>query len=172
MTRTRVIVDTNVPKVANGAQEAPHASPNCIATCVRRIRDIQTRQVLVLDKSWHIVKEYMRELRSAGEPGVGDAFLKWVLTNQHNPKHCERVPITPDDSREYVEFPDDPQLVAFDLADRKFVAVARSHPAHPPILNAVDSDWWVHRAALEAHDIRIEFLCPEHMGDATDVATG
>lgn len=172
MTRARVIVDTNVPKVANGMQDAPHATNACIAICVSRIRDIQIGQILVLDKGWQILREYIRELRSEGQPGVGDAFLKWVLTNQYNPKHCEHVSITPDDSRGYVEFPDDPQLAVFDLADRKFVAVARSHPAHPPILNAVDNDWWVHRAALEAHDVRIEFLCPEHMGDTTDVATG
>ena len=159
----RVIVDTNVPKVANGQREAPHATPQCIATCTDWIHNILTQYVLVLDDNWHILGEYSRQLRSKGHPGVGDAFLKWVLTNQCNPNHCKQVHITKDVHRGYAEFPNDLDLGSFDSSDRKFVAVARSHPDHPPILNAVDADWWDYRGALERHGIRIEFLCPDHM---------
>jgi len=36
-----------------------------------------------------------------------------------------------------------------------------AHPEHPPILNAVDSDWWHHQDALARHGVRVEFLCPD-----------
>jgi hypothetical protein len=167
----RVIVDTNVPKVANGQREAPHATPQCIATCTDWIHNILTQYVLVLDDNWHILGEYSRQLRSEGYPGVGDAFLKWVLTNQCNPKHCEQVHITEDAHRGYAEFPNEPDLDSFDSSDRKFVAVARTHPEHPSILNAVDTGWWDHRIALERHGIRIEFLCPDHMNQTSKDVT-
>jgi len=43
------------------------------------------------------------------------------------------------------------------------VAASVSHPERPPILNAVDTDWWNYRMALERHGVRVEFLCPEAM---------
>ena len=45
---------------------------------------------------------------------------------------------------------------------QKFVAVALASGAHPPILNAVDSDWWNHRAALADAGVTCEFLCRQH----------
>jgi hypothetical protein len=45
------------------------------------------------------------------------------------------------------------------------VAVALTHPDHPPIYNAVDSDWQIHQQALEKHGIQIEFLCPDCLKD-------
>ena len=57
----KVIVDTNVPVVANG--EASHASPTCVIASVHKLRDIQVHHTLVLDDGWHILKEYMANLR-------------------------------------------------------------------------------------------------------------
>jgi len=151
----KLIVDTNVAVVANGRRQSPQASPSCVLTCVGRLRDLQLRHTLVLDDGWRILREYLRELSSIGQPGVGDAFLKWVLTNQTNPRRCEQVHITPRDATqpdgEFCEFPADPALDGFDLSDRKFVAVAVAHAEHPPILNAVDTDWWPCCAALAGH---------------------
>ena len=160
----KVVVDTNVPKAANN--ETPQASLQCIFTCAKWIQDIEEQHSIVLDDRWRILKEYIRQLNSKGQPGVGDAFLKWVLTNLSNPKHCEQVHITEDAHRGYVEFPNDPDLGSFDSSDRKFVAVARTHPEHPLILNAVDTDWWDHRVAFERHGIHIKFLCPNYMNRA------
>lgn len=161
----RAIVDTNVLKVAN--RQTSQASPNCVVTCTHQLRDIQSRGTLVLDDGWYILREYLSNLRSGGQPGVGDAFLKWVLTNWANPHRCELVHISPldDDPRgcSFAEFPPDPDLKDFDPSDRKFVAVARAHLDHPPILNAVDTDWWASRSALERNGVRVEFLCPEAM---------
>jgi hypothetical protein len=139
-----VIMDTNVPLVAN--ENAAQASPDCILSCIKWIRHITSDQDLIaLDDGWRIIKEYQNELRSEGEPGIGDAFLKWVLTNVENPRRCHKVAITQKNNSEddFQEFPDDPALKDFDRSDRKFVAVAIKHPKHPKILNAWDTDWLI-----------------------------
>ena len=51
----------------------------------------------------------MNKLDQKGQPGLGDAFLKWVLTNQANPGKVEKIPVTPeqdaDGNESYEEFP-------------------------------------------------------------------
>jgi len=155
----RVVVDTNVPVVANGKSE--QASPKCVEDCAVRLRKLTRQDKLVLDDGWLIIKEYKANLRSSGQPGMGDAFLKWVLTNYCNPKCCELVPITPRDAIEtdFEEFPSDPALENFHAKDRKFVAVALSHPQKPAILQAVDTRWWEMREALRVAGVTVHFLC-------------
>jgi hypothetical protein len=157
-----LIVDTNVPIVANQHQ-SPQASPLCILACIDKLREIQIEHILVLDNNREIIREYIRNLHSSGQPGVGNAFLKWVLTNQANPLRCELVELELDDQGEYINFPKAEALAHFDLSDRKFVAVALTHLAHPPILNAVDTDWWHHRQVLAEQGVQVDFLCPEEM---------
>ena len=91
------VVDTNVAVVAKG--RSGQASLGCVITCNERLGQIMSGEVkLVLDDMWRIIGEYMQNLRSSGEPGVGDAFLRWVLTNKDNPQRCELVTITPVES--------------------------------------------------------------------------
>jgi hypothetical protein len=103
-----VIVDTNVAVVAN--KKTAQASPACVMACISTIQEIRKQQILVLDDDWRILREYIANLRSAGQPGVGDAFLKWVLTNRDNPQHCEQVHLTPApapaDDNDFTAFPD------------------------------------------------------------------
>jgi hypothetical protein len=68
--------------------------------------------------------------------------------------------------RRFAEFPDDDALRGFDVSDQKFVAVALASNEHPPILNAVDSDWWNYGPALARHDVVVENLCPDHRSTA------
>jgi hypothetical protein len=118
------------------------------------------RGTIVLDDGAWILSEYRDNLRSDGQPGVGDAFLKWVYNYQWNPQRCERVHITPAaDGTSFAEFPNDPALGDFDPSDRVFVAAACAHPGRPPILNAVDTDWWIFRGILQRNGVRLEFLC-------------
>jgi len=154
------VVDTNVPIVANG-KRSPQASLECVATCARRLDALMKTGKLVLDDGWLILNEYKKHLRSSGQPGPGDAFLKWVLTNRRNPNRCELVTITPhgSDPNNFVEFPPDPRLNGFDPADRKFVAVSRARLPHPPILQAVDPGWWKFRKVLAENGVTTEFLC-------------
>lgn len=154
------VVDTNVLCVAN--RRTPHASAQCVQQTVRALQTVSTTGHLVLDRGLLIMSEY-RGCANAGQPGVGDAFLKWVLTNWANRERCTLVTITPNADRQFEEFPNNPALTGFDRDDRKFVAVALAHPELPPILNAVDTDWWEFREALETHGVRIEFLCPDAM---------
>jgi len=155
----KAVIDTNVPVVAN---DLDREFPDCVAACAERLARFQRRGTLVLDDGWRILREYMRHLRSTGQPGVGDAFLKWVLTNISNPSRCRFVSIT--DAGEptgFAEFPNDTRLAAFDRSDRKFVAVALAGPDRPPILQALDSAWWPFTGVLAEHGVRVDFICPD-----------
>jgi hypothetical protein len=151
-----------VGAVANGQGIAPQASPDCVIHCTERLRQITEKGKILLDQGGCILGEYQRVLAPAGQPGPGHAFLKWVFTNLWNPARCELVPITPDPDagRGFLEFPSDPDLARFDPDDRVFVAVACAHTLHPPILNAVDTDWWLFQDALARNGVHVEFLCP------------
>jgi hypothetical protein len=151
------IVDTNVLIVAN--HKAPQASPECVLSCVQYLNNLRKSDILVIDSDWLIIGEYQRKNSDSGQPGVGDAFLKWVLTNRTNPKHCEQVHITQRAENDFAEFPRSQSLAGFDPSDRKFVAVALTHPQRPAIANAVDSDWRNYEHALAEHGIKIDFLC-------------
>jgi len=151
-----LIVDTNVGVVAN--EQAPHASPDCVIACVDALEQITAgRARLVLDDGWEILNEYLRYMSSSGQPGPGDAFVKWALNNLANPARCERVPL------DLGVFPNDPDLAAFDPADRKFVALALASDSRPPVANAVDSDWWHFREALRHAGVEVIFLCPDRV---------
>ena len=154
-----VVVDTNVVVVANGRSE--QASADCVEICGERLEEIMHGEVkLVLDNRWIILGEYMQNLRSSGVD-VGDRFLGWILVNKD--ERCDLVSITPvnGSESEFEEFPDDLALDNFDPDDRKFIAVAVSHPEKPPILQAVDSQWWDFRNTFRRNGIIVEFICEE-----------
>lgn len=157
-----IVVDTNVPVVAN--RQSAQASPECVLACVQRLGRITNEaESLVLDDQYLIVTEYIHNLASSGQPGVGDAFLKWVLTNWANPQRCQLVRITPLNGQKvtFQEFPAVPDLAGFDPSDRKFVAVALAHGQQSPILQAVDSKWWEFRDALHCNGVQVDFLCEQ-----------
>ncbi len=156
-----VVVDTNVGMVANRVMG--EASRECVMACARRLGALMTSDRLILDDTRRILSEYVPNLSARGQPGIGTAFLKWVLTNLHNADRCRLVTITPraEDERDFEEFPRDAALAHFDLSDRKFVAVAVAANGHIPILQAVDSAWWGLRAPLRTNGIVVEFLCPK-----------
>jgi hypothetical protein len=164
--RAGALMDTNVAVVANG--RAPQAGDRCMATCIETLRDLRENWRLLLDDQGLVLDEYRRNLSPSGQPGPGDAFFKWLWSNQGNPEHCRQVAITPirNDRRSFEEFPDDPDLAGFDPSDRKFVAVSIASGERAPVLNAVDSDWWNYREALARHGIEVRFLCPELMKGA------
>ncbi len=161
--RSAVVIDTNVLVVANRRNDQAGAS--CVLACVDALETAQKRQVVCIDSGRRCFDEYFRNAHRSGEPGLGDAFIKWLWERQANPRCCEKVDITPKpgDADNFVEFPDDPELSGFDRSDRKFVAVARGSQNQPTILNATDTDWWHFNSALGRHGIRVQFLCPELM---------
>ena len=159
------LVDTNVGVVAN--EKCDEAAPGCVLACARRLLEFQSVYRLVLDSSDLILDEYRKRLSLSGRPGAGDAFMKWVWDNRFNTEYCEPVEIharVNPRGEDYHEFPDVPELADFDPADRKFAAAALASTDRPTVLNAVDSDWWDYRDALQAHGIEVEFLCPDVFG--------
>jgi hypothetical protein len=157
-----VVIDTNVLVVAN--RKHPPASLGCIEACMQALEDARNG-VTLIDDLQLILDEYRQHCSFAGQPGLGDAFFKWLWSNQANARHCLRVSITPHPQRGFAEFPDDEALAGFDSSDRKFVAVALGSQQDARVLNASDTDWWQHREALQRHGVQIAFLCPELMRD-------
>ncbi|MFX3551081.1 hypothetical protein V8921_17915 [Ralstonia mannitolilytica] len=105
--------------------------------------------------------EYQNKTSSRKGVGVGDVFVKWVLTNLQRPDKVHQVTLNQHAEDHYAEFPDADLEKIFDASDRKFVAVAYAHPKRPPIWQAVDCkwlDWW---EPLKKHGITIEFLCKD-----------
>jgi len=158
-----VVADTNVLIVANGKSE--QASPDCVIAAITALETAKGQQVVVVDSGLRIFNEYFRYASLSGQPGLGDVFLKWLWNNQANSDRCEQVNITPlaNDPDTFEEFPNDPDLAAFDLSDRKFVAVACASANNPTLLNATDTDWWDFRIPLSRNGLVINFLCPELM---------
>jgi hypothetical protein len=158
-----VVIDTNVLIVANG--KADHVGIGCCLNCIKALERAQKKQMIIIDSGMRIIKEYQRYSSRAGQPGMGDAFFKWLFYNQCNLRRCKQVDITPikDDTDDFEEFPRDPNLAGFDRSDRKFVAAAVASRLHPTILNATDTDWWFSRKTLEKYQVSILFLCPELM---------
>ena len=157
------VVDVNVAIAANG--KSPQADLDCVAGCVNALDNIPKSGLVVLDDGMRILSEYQRHLSPKGQPGLGDAFMKWVWENQAVVERCERVILTPSGTwdEDFAEFPTDPALTNFDPADRKYVAAALVSQRAPEVLNAVDPDWWQYRDALQRNGVRLRFLCPQHM---------
>ncbi len=153
------VVDTNVLMVANKKNKA--ASSGCIQVCADQLHEIASAGKVVLDDEWRILHEYARHLNPSGQPGFGDFFYKWALTNRKNPQRCELVKITPlpTEIENFLEFPGDKRLEDFDPSDRKFIAVSMAHPQHPPVLQALDSEWWKFKTELEDNEVNVVFLC-------------
>lgn len=152
------LVDTNVAVVANGKSE--QADDSLVEKCIDAILEVTRNGGLVVDEGGLIFEEYRLNLSLSGQPGTGDAFMKWVNDYQWNPEFCERRTITwlEGDERGFAEFPTAPALQKFDHSDRKFVAVANAVVPKRPILEAVDFKWWGWKDALAAEGILVFFL--------------
>ena len=164
------LVDTNVAITANGKN---HMSAECVVACQHSLNQLMLSGRLVIDDQWKILGEYMNKLHPQGQPGLGDAFLKWVLTHQTNAQKVEMVSVTSQKdvsgNVSYKEFPDDTGLADFDPSDRVFIAVAASHVERPPILQATDSKWlgkW--NTALLNAGIKIDYLCEDELQQIYD----
>lgn len=153
------VVDTNVVLVANGQHE--DVSPDCIASCALRLQDIMLSGKLALDEGFRILSEYQNKTVPKTSNRPGDAFVRWALRNNANDSRIDCVVLTEHSERGFEAFPVDDDLLDFDPPDRKFVAVARSHPHSPPILQAADSKWLGWNNALKKHGVTVEFLCPD-----------
>jgi hypothetical protein len=118
---------------------------------------------LIIDDLGLLLSRYREYLSGKEQPGVGDAFLKYLADNEYNKRKVTRISLTSDSKHNFEAFPKIAELETFDHADRIFVALALSASVPSVIINAVDSDYSHHREALEASGVRVEELCPERL---------
>jgi hypothetical protein len=151
-----VVVDTNTAVIANGSDEPSRA---CVRNCAAALASLVASGVAVVDADRKIVREYLQNLDPKRQPGVGHAFVKWLLSNLGNRARVHQVKFHAEDERchSIVELGD--RFAYVDPSDRKFVAVALLHPARPTILEAFDSKWWGWRARLSAAGVDVTFVC-------------
>ncbi len=160
------LLDTNVPKTANLAHRpdtVPQEMVACVNACVDAIEHVIQKRCLILDDGDEIFDEYRQQLSMAGQPGMGDRFMKWVHDNRWTLPSSSRVTITKNGDT-YDQFPNHAGLVNFDRSDRKFVATSNGHSnkRKPPILQAVDFKWWGWKNALDQVGIKVIFMDPAY----------
>jgi len=162
------VVDENVPIVANDIIRAgsklvpiaPQADDACRLAVVQRLRQLTTTGIIVIDDAGEVIQRYRGYLSGKGQPGLGDAFLKYLADNEFNSTKVSRIPLLKTCDGSYDAFPRDPDLKTFDLDDRIYVALVLASQRSAILLNAVDSDYSHHQAALTRHGVRVEELCP------------
>jgi hypothetical protein len=151
------VVDTNVLVIAN---HRDGGSYSCANNCAQILLSIKKNGTIVLDGDDRILSEYRVYCCVAGQPGLGDSFVRWVHDNIGRRDLVQCVNITPHlGPHQFQEFPEHDELAQFDPADEVFVAVSNSHPEHPPIVQAADSKWWGWKEALRERGIGVEFVC-------------
>src|SRR5256885_11716585 len=101
---TRAVVDANVPIVANGRDGNYDLS--CQAACVEALGQLMKRGIAFIDDGGVMLTEYARYLRYRGQPGIGDAFFRFVIQNQANRRRVQQITLPfRADSDDYVDFP-------------------------------------------------------------------
>lgn len=158
----RCVVDTNVATTANGSN--PGAPADCVAESARALAEVMTAGHVFVDEGGEIVKEYRANLSAGGQPGPGDMFLKWLLTNEWGQKRVTRIAIKRRGGPNDVDFEELPAFsdgTVVDASDRKFVAVAAASPEKPPLLQSFDSKWWGWQTAFAGVGLKIHYLCPK-----------
>ena len=152
-----VVVDTNVILVANGAHG--DVSPECVLKCVQQLQQLMQGGSIAIDDAYRILGEYQHRTSPRKGKGVGDLFIKWILTKLPDSQCVHQVHLTELGEDRFSEFPVATLEAAFDRPDRKFAAVANAHPAKPTIWQAADCkwlDWW---PELKVHGVEVTFLC-------------
>lgn len=149
------VVDTNVLIVGSAAVEpkygdvgVPPEGIEVVFDWLVTFRDDAGRK-LVLDDLWKIYEEYNHKLN-------GQHFGLQVV--HHKLQSCLRTEPVTYDGDGYGVVP--AGLAALDNSDKKFAAAALNDPANIHIVNAADSDWKQHEAALEAHGVVVVELLP------------
>ena len=156
----RAVVDTNVLLVSN--RDHAEISEECVITCIEALASLRQSGVTVIDDEWRILGEYQNKLNpNRGQKEPGDAFLKYLLRQQANPKHVAEVSVTESADDWFEEFPDHALQREFDPPDRKFIAVAAADAENPPILQAADCKWLNWWEPLSQAGVHFRFVCQD-----------
>jgi len=159
------VVDENVPIVANDSvrlePKAPQADIDCRLACVQALRSIVKSGILIVDSAGEVLENYRRHLQHRGQPGVGDAFFKHIIDHHFNRRKVRRVSLVKNAKRGFEAFPAEAALATFDRSDRIYIALALAALEKPHVLNAVDSDYCEHKAALGGAGVHVHEICPQ-----------
>lgn len=154
----KCILDTNVPVKASYAHtDYGDEELELIGACVDFIHGFMKNpdSKLVLDMEWEIINEYRRNMK---QTPMGTQFMNWVNMYISRADFTKDIVKLERQEEGYDAFPNDIALDGFDLADRKFVALALSHNEKPPIIQAADGKWLEYVDKLKEYGIHIEFL--------------
>ena len=154
---THVVVDTNVVVVANGSHA--DVSPECVIECVDRLQHLMKHGKVVIDDAYRILNEYQKQSSPMKNRRPGDVFVRWLLKNNANTRHVEKVALTEPTRDVFNEFPDATLQAVVDASDRKFLATAAAHAKRPVVWQATDSEWLDWWQPLKAAGVTVEFLC-------------
>src|SRR3954451_18638777 len=104
----RIVVDTNVPVVANGRTDASNGgrppSIDCRLAAIDFLEETLATRCVLLDLAGEIQAEYRRYLSPTGQPGVGDRFYLQILMSA--PARVERLELRQDAFGAYADFPE------------------------------------------------------------------
>ena len=151
----RIVVDTNVLRVANGEHE--QADPECELKCIVMLQEATKGKQTVLLDALNLIMEEYRTYRSYSGVPAGNAFFKYLHDYQHSTKKVIHISIqeTPDEEGGFANLPAN----TFDRDDRKFLAVAEA--GNGRVVNATDSDWSEHADFIDSLGVRVLELCPQ-----------
>lgn len=152
------VVDTNVWIMAHKSKDL-HTTPievDCAIKCVSWLTGYfdDPEHKLVADLQWKILDEYWTHLKQE------QSLASQILANLQQSGRIHWANILFDRDGQAV-LPSELGLDEFDPSDKKFIAAALACDPHPPIYNAVDSDWQKHAAAIKAAGITVVELCPQ-----------
>ena len=166
------IIDTNVIRKAGDTDYAAmtHLEALCAQCCQNFVKSFidSVESRIVLDIDYEILKEYQRNIPypPQGQPTIATSFMRKLLRNLEKIPPENWIDTQKTGENQYGTFPSDKRLSDFDPADRKFIAVANTHPEHPPIVEGTDCKWWGYKEVLAEHGVLIDFLCEEYIKDA------
>jgi len=158
---TECIIDTNVPKVAD---PSTHMSNECSAVCAEFIEDVLSgNYLMIMDDEYILLEEYEHYRNERNPFTYPHRFLKWVYTNQSNPRYIRQVKINRIGQYDFNEIPDSLRTIDIDTSDMKFIAVSIANKKTAPIYEASDSKWIGWEQSLNDEGIPVVFLCKEEL---------
>lgn len=155
----KIIMDTNVAvKAATPEQDCKDEELDVRKKCIEFIGEFvkNSESKLVLDLDYEIINEYRNRIPK--NTNLGQIFWRWFDTYIGVISLEDFLKLDKDADGNYMMYPLDDRTKEFDLSDRKFVALARAHPEHPPIVEATDGKWLGYKEAFEEYGVHIEFL--------------
>lgn len=157
--KNKIIMDTNVAaKAATRVAECKDEELNVQRKCMKFLKDFvdSPESRLVLDADYEIIREYRNRITMKTD--VGKIFWRWFNTYMRRISFEDYLKLDKDTEGNFLMFPSEERTREFDLNDRKFIALSRTHLEHPPIVEATDGKWLGFEDVFEEYGVHIEFL--------------